>query len=177
MNDIFLTGIIAALSSFVSYIFGKRAKVNEIVLNKGFPVAEEIAVLFQNIVERDLRYYDFYAENFGHYKTLEEAIADAFEKLPSLYEKEYERINIHRKQMEELNNKLKIARLYLKPRVINNIQKYIDLGLFSYLTDGGIFHDTFYIEFFRNITNQTIYMERRRLSKKIQNYLNQMINL
>jgi hypothetical protein len=59
--------------------------------------------------------------------------------------------------------------------VIDDIQKYIDLSLFRYNTDGGIMTDTFEREFFRNLVSDEKRRERSSLEKRIKTKLSKLI--
>ena len=100
--------------------------------SKGFPLAENLAKLFQDIVESKLYFYEFHQSNFSHISTIEEAIDKYFERLPGNYQKEYDHFQILMENREKLNEELKFAHLYLKPDLLNDTKKYWDLGLFHY---------------------------------------------
>ncbi len=128
-----ITALVGLLGSILTYYLGRQSKIDDILFRKGLPVAEKIVKLFQDIIESELYYYKFYQSNLSGFPTIDEAIHN-FENLPGNYQKDYERIQLLMENREKLYEELKIARLYIKPNLLDDIKKYLDLGVFHYLS-------------------------------------------
>jgi hypothetical protein len=174
--DIYIPLIVAGLgivSSIVSYFFGKKTAIDKARIDRGFTLAEEIAVIFQEVNELEKTLCTVYDMNFGD-RSFEEAW-DTLERLRGTYNQQFNQIRELSETREQLNEKLKPARVYLRKSVIDDIQKYIDLSLFRYNTDGGIMTDTFEREFFRNLVSDEKRRERSSLEKRIKTKLSKLI--
>ena len=160
-----ITAILGAISAILTYRLGRRAKVDDEKLKKVFELAEEIARLFQDITELYEILYEFYKGNFMYIDDVETAIKRYFEK-PGFYDDERERIERLGEKKSQLNDKLKIARLYLDKDVVDAMQKYLEMGRFHYTHVGlGSFLNTYYVEFFKNVLDEKTYTERKKIRK------------
>jgi hypothetical protein len=174
--DIYIPLIVAVLgivSSIVSYFFGKKAAIDQARIDRGFKLAEEIAVIFQEVNELERTLCTVYDMNFTD-QSFEEAWY-ILDRLRGTYNQQFSQIIELSEAREQLNNKLKPARVYLRKSVIEDIQKYIDLSLFRYDTDGGIMTNTFEREFLRNLVSDEKRRERSNLEIKIRKKLSKLI--
>ena len=174
--DIYIPLIVAGLgivSSIASYFFGKKAAIDKARIERGSTLAEEIAVNFQEVNELENTLCTVYDMNFGD-RSFEEAW-DTLERLRGTYNQQFNQIRELSEAREQLNVKLKPARVYLRKSVIDDIQKYIDISLFRYDTDGGIMTDTFEREFLRNLVSDENRSGRSRLGQRIITKLSKLI--
>jgi hypothetical protein len=152
---------------------GRRATIDKNRIDRGFEVAEDIAVTFQKVVEQENTLCTFFDMNFEG-REFEDAWATLDMRRAS-YQQQFDQIRTLSTTRGELNEKLKPGRVYLRKSVIDDIQKYIDLSLFRYDTDGGIMVDTFDQEFLRNLVSEENRATRERLYRKIERNLSKLI--
>lgn len=156
-------------TSYVSYRFGRKKQIDTIIINKTISCKEQICQLLQEI-EDEYQYFEkFYEKNYGHVESLDEAI-DNFERLP-LFQEDRNRIEHFGHKREELSDMLKRATIYLKRRHLELVKKYLKIGEFSYLHDGGLSVNTFYKEFFKNLLDKKDKEQRLSLYRKIESRL------
>lgn len=169
-----LIGIVTAIvTAIVSYYLGKKATIDNKRIDRGFTIAEEIAVLFQEVSELEKSLCTVYDMNFSD-RSFDEAWA-VLEKLRVLYNQQFNQIKELSNLRESLNGKLKSARLYLRNSVLDDIQVFLDLSLFRYDTDGGVMFNTFEREFMRNLVSEDNRIARTDLAVKIINDLPKLV--
>jgi len=104
--------------------------------------------------------------NSHEFGSLEEA-TNFFEEHKSEYSEQIKKVHSLSDKRYALTEKVRQARLYLPPKILNDIKEYTDIGLFSYQTDGGILVNTYFREFFRNLYEHANQEKRSNLSKRI----------
>lgn len=167
--------LVGIVSTIISYRLGKQGKIDEIVLKEGYPIANQVSILFQKISEDDQYYFDFYHnDSFQNIKDIEEFSA-YFENLPGNFSEEYQRIDNLLKAREELKDQLKKARLYLNYAVIEDIQSYLKLDQFWYRTTAYTDHNNFYEAFFSNIIDEKKHRRREKISLRVIKKLRKLI--
>jgi len=169
-NDIVKIGlpsfVLALISSVVAYYIGRRSKIDDLKIKKGFELIEDISNLFHDIAGSEEFFYDFYERNYGHMPDIGQAI-DNFERQKLLFKQDYEHIEDLGKKRNELYNKLRVGVLYLNNNILEKMREYLDIGLFSYCHDCANFINEYYLEFFKNIIDRNNHEKRVILQKSI----------
>ena len=111
----------------------------------------------------------------GSTRSVEEFV-EHFENQRGSFHDEYKKIDKLMKDRDRLKTQIKNARLYLKPDLIDDIQEYLDLDQFWYTT-ADFSHDTFYLDFFKNICDNKKYEKRKKISRRVLNRLGKLISL
>jgi len=171
--------VLAILGTFVGYYLGRRSKFDDIRIGKGFELAEEVSRLFQDVAELETSLFEFYRINFaeredGYRQSVEDAV-DSFLRLKPMYRVRHEEIEKLSKKRERLIRTLKRARLYLDNRTISMMNRYLKLGDFQYMTDGGVMTNTYHLGFFRNLIDPRKHRTRKRLRKAITKRLRKLV--
>jgi len=161
--------------SFFGYLFGKRKIINELRLNKAFPIAEEIAVLVQETYECEQSLISFYNSNFSHLPKIEAGVA-YMEERPVLYRDIYATVEIYRKKLDNLCREIRRSRIYLNDKSLDKIEEYWSIGDIRYDTDciGG---SSYLVEFFKNILDEDNLKIRKILFKKIKKSFTKLHNI
>lgn len=160
-----LPSVIGIIGMFITYHLGKKAKTDDIRIKRGYELAEQIAVLFQDIHEIYITLDQLVTRNFGHVD-FSDAI-ESFHRYSSLYEQDRDRISSLMEKRVQLAALIKSARVYLSPDLLDKLQAYIQRGEFVYTTDGGIFTDTYIEDFFRNLRDSSNRSRREQLYKEV----------
>ena len=167
--------IVSIISSIISYKLGKRAKIDTEKIKRKIHLSEEIGRLLQEVMEMENYFYEFYGRNFGNVASVEEAVENFFERRGDLFEDEYKMIHDVIEKRNRLREKLLLGRLYLPSQFVDEVAQYLDLSTFHYLHDGGYFESTFYVEFFRNIMDEQLHKQRKRLQKLLLSKLKKLV--
>ena len=181
MNEkvlIAILGILGSiLSAFIGYFLGKKKKIDELRLNQAFPRAEEISTLMQDIYHSDISFAEWWKKNFGHLENIQQGI-NYFEELDIYRDTGRDIISLHDKR-NRLRQHTRIARIYLNQKVLDDIEKYLEIDSFSYSHDGmgGILFTSFWGEFFLNLLDEEKSKERKKLYRRIKNRFNKMHNV
>jgi len=168
LNDLLKIGlpsILGIVAAIVTYRLGRRAKIDDRKIQKGMELAEEISKLFQDIVDLEEYFYEFYKANYSHLE-LRDAV-DNFTRMKSLFYEDYKRIDERAEKRSQLYGKLKIGRVYLNSRLIERIRDYLNVGEFHYEHDAGGLTNTYYEDFFKNIIDKSNIKQRQKLKDKI----------
>ena len=168
-----VVAVIGVIGLVVSYHLGKRATVDKNRIDRGFAIAEDIAVVFQQVNELENKLCTFFDMNFERLP-----FEDAWTSLEThrgVYTQQFDQVRELSVARERLNQRLKPARVYLRSSVVDNIQEYIDLSLFRYDTDGGVMTDTFEQEFLRNLVSVANRSRRAKLYGRIRKNLSRLV--
>ena len=177
ISDTFIKMLIpfaAIFSSLVTYIFTRKGKVDDLTIKRGIEIAEKLSVTVQNIMEDEEYFYQLYDGNYGHADDMDKAIRN-FKLKESLFGEDYEKIEELAKSRKQVNDDLKVGRLYLNGKIIEDIQTYINIGHFSFQQDGSGLIDTYYLNFFKNLIDENNRQKRSQLSESIKKGLKKLL--
>jgi len=173
----FIGNLFELIKSWINYLIGKRTKIDDIKLKEVPSIAKRVSVLFQNVMDDDQYYFNFYhSDAFKYIKNIED-FSRHFENQRGSFYGEYHRIDELIKTREKLKVQLKTARLYLNYDIIEDIQTYLKLDQFWYETTAYTDNNTFYLEFFRNISDDKNHAMRGKISHRVLKKLGRLINL
>jgi len=125
------------VSNVITYKLGKRAKIDDVKIQKVYEYAEGLAVALQKD-HHDREYLvEWYKDSFGHLPTVDAAVAE-FESLQTLYQSArmiMGELPQHRQEIADLKRK---SAIYLDKELLDLIAKYVETTNFKYITDGGV---------------------------------------
>ena len=175
-KDILKIGVptlLGIISTLVAYRLGKKSRKDEQTIARRLELGERIVVLYQEVVDLEEHFFEFFKKNYGHLYDIERAIEN-FEKMNTLYQPEYEKIDLFSDKQEELVEKLKEGRYHFKAGIISRMQEYtglLDIGVTK--ESAGLFN-TYHRQFFLNITDPNLRKKRAKINQKIKKRLKQL---
>ncbi|MFH1931277.1 MAG: hypothetical protein ABIN18_06780 [Pseudomonadota bacterium] len=171
---IILPILTAIASAIITYFVTRKQKIDDVTIKRGIDVAEKLALTVQDIMKDEEYFYETYKRNYGHVADMEEAVHN-FERMESLYSNDYERIRKLAENRKQAIDDLKIARLYLNNIIVEDIQAYVNIGLFSFTHDGHGMINTYYLDFFKNLMDKNNRLKRVSLSGSIKSDLRKLL--
>jgi len=164
--------LLGILGSVLSYYKGKRTKIIEIKIKKGFEIAEEISFLIHSINEIYDYLIDFYSKNYNSYKYSNKNIENFEDSIETIYSYESKQIDELNRLKEKLSNKRKIINIYSNSKLEIYIHEYLKNDNFKYET--GVGFSDFYYSFFKHILDDKVQKKRSELYNRIKNELNSL---
>ncbi|WP_018248806.1 hypothetical protein [Orenia marismortui] len=157
----FFSTIVQFIKEIIVKIF--LEKRNSYDLENKKELIEEISINIQELFDLYDNLYSFYQNNFSHIDNVAEAMT-YFNRYNNMYKSEYEKINLVFNKMDTINNCLRRGRLCLNRSIVKHIEKYLELGEFSYMTDGtgGFLFHNLYESFFLNLIENKEDMDKQK---------------
>jgi hypothetical protein len=168
-----VTAVSGLVVAILTYLLGRKSEVARARMEKGWPLAEIIAIRFIEVhgLESDLRRW--FQGNFGHLTNSDEG-ADFFdEHRDSLYADDAARIESLNQKRRDLAEAIKQARIYLNPADLDRIEEYLSIGDFKWTTAPPFFTE-YTRKFFKNLLDEGNKQRRDRLHAKIKRRLNKI---
>lgn len=141
------------LSMYITYVFGKKSKHDDIQIKKRHDFAEQILHLLQQDFSARKSLLEQYHANFDHMNGIADAM-DSFLKYETLYmgmKDTIESLPDGISQLKELNQK---ATIYFNKTTTERIDSYIKATVFSYHTDGIGLINNYAEAFFTNLLEE-----------------------
>jgi len=155
-----IPSVLGTISTYISYRLGKRQSIDAIRIEKCFDHGGKVAKTLLEIEEIYSSLSTSFRTNFQHVQTVTETM-EYFEEL-HLYEDMKRDIQTLSEKRASLRAEIKMASIYLKTKFLDRVEEYLKLGDFSYDTDGGLFVNTYYENFFENLLDEAT--EKKRLA-------------
>ncbi|RYG66278.1 hypothetical protein EON80_15740 [bacterium] len=170
----FLSAIIGFISAFtmslISPFIANRTESKKLRTAKSFAMLEDIASRIQKVESLHIYFEEFWKSNYGHHDDFDENIQN-FDSRHALFAQEYKTIREIWNNITEIQEKLLGAWLYICPKALSSIEKYLMICRFSYHEDGIGFIDEFHKSFFRNLLESGRPESRRKLFSIAKNQL------
>ncbi|MCL2308647.1 MAG: hypothetical protein FWC42_00015 [Proteobacteria bacterium] len=135
-------------SAYISYRIGRRAKIDDIQIEKRQTFVDQLSNLLQTDFHERQQIVDLYNLNFSHMKNLSEAMY-YFDKYESLYQEFRQLMSKLPEGIDKLQEVNRNAAIYLDKNTVEAIESYISDTLFSY-DDTGL-TDTYAENFFTTV--------------------------
>jgi hypothetical protein len=161
-----------AAASILSYFLGRRGETATMRLEKGLPLAEQIAVGIQEVYALEVALRRWWKDNLGHV-SLEEGEEHFNRHRDGMYETQVTDIKRLGAKRNELRDAVTRARVYLNVDDLDRIERYLNLAEFRFMTVPYMF-DTYTREFFRNLSDAATATQRELLFREIKRNLNRM---
>lgn len=168
--EVIRTGVTAVFGSLIggyaSYVWGKKAKIDEIRVKKVLDLLERLSVTLQDVDRETECLASWFESNFKLLETVAEGVRHFREGADTTYAGKLEYIEQLKKDKSELASLTKQAHLYLPEALLNDLTAYIDIGRFDFSTVWPIF-DTYLEQLFANILDAEKRAARSRLKEEI----------
>jgi hypothetical protein len=175
MESVLPTAITAASGLFIAvltYRLGRKTEINKARLEKGWPLAQKIAVTMIELNQIETRLARSFQRNFANL-TVDEGAAYFDRERDGLYKEEAGEIDQLVQKRRELAAASREARIYLNPDDLDRIEQYLAVGDFNWNTAPPFF-SSFTAEFFRNLLDRKNIGRRARLFRRIKRRLNRI---
>lgn len=164
-SDFAITLMTIIVSGILGYIFGKRKKILDIKISKGFEKAEDVSRFINTIEENISSLIITYKLNYKTEKYDLRALENFEDRIETIFESEKIKFSKYQDAIVSLNDLRKVIGVYTSKNLSDNIKIYLDCLIFKHSDQGG--PDGYIFRFFHHFLDSKKEAKRKAAFKNV----------